>query len=129
MLCVIDDNVDDIELVRIALDSLGYPIDITEVRDGENALDMLRDGQCRPDIVLLDLKLPGISGADVLCEIRADERMRNLPVFIVSSSNMDADKEEAMRSGADGYIHKSFNLDNFIIDIGTALNRCLGIRA
>jgi DNA-binding response OmpR family regulator len=42
---------------------------------------------------------------------------------------MDADKDNAMRSGADGYIHKSFNLDNFISDIGAALNKCLGIRA
>ena len=91
-LLVVDDNVNDVEIVRIALDSLGYGIKMQKAFDGETAIRLLSDGHCRADLVLLDLKLPGMSGIDVLRKIRSDEKFKNLPVLVSSSSMLDSDQ-------------------------------------
>ncbi len=122
---VVDDNTDDLELVKIALDALSCDVQVTEFMNGESALDTLRENQKLPKLVLLDLKLPGMSGIDTLREIRADARLSALPVFIVSSSVLEAEKAEALATGATGYLHKSFSIDNFIKDLGAVLNRWL----
>lgn len=124
-LLVIDDNVDDIEIVRVALHSLGLEIQMHEALDGEMAIRLLKNASLRPDFVLLDLKLPGMSGIDVLRKIRSDEKFRKLPVFISSSSILDSDKSEAMAAGASGYIGKSFDIEEFIKDLGIILQKWL----
>ncbi len=122
---VVDDNADDLELVKIALAALNCDVEIAEFMNGESALDMLRGSGTLPKLILLDLKLPGMSGIDTLREIRADAALRELPVFIVSSSVLETEKEAAISTGATGYLHKSFSIDDFIKDLGAVLNRWL----
>lgn len=122
---VVDDNADDLELVKIALDALGCEVDVVEFMNGESALDMLRGGRQLPKLILLDLKLPGMSGIDTLREIRADAILKELPVFIVSSSVLETEKEDAIATGATGYLHKSFSIDVFIRDLGAVLKKWL----
>jgi CheY-like chemotaxis protein len=124
-LLVIDDNVDDIEIVRVALKSLGFEIQMDEALDGEMAIRLLNDKGFRPNFVLLDLKLPGMSGIDVLREIRSDEKFEGLPVFISTCSILDSDISEAMAAGASGYISKSFDIEEFIKDLGIVLQEWL----
>ncbi|HEX2678770.1 MAG TPA: response regulator, partial [Polyangiales bacterium] len=95
---------------------------VTVVRDGAEALDYLfargvhaeRDGRQLPQVILLDLKLPKIDGLDVLQAIRADERTRRLPVVVLTSS---AEEQDIMRSyslGANSYIRKPVDFDQFV---------------
>jgi CheY-like chemotaxis protein len=122
-LLVVDDNIDDIEIVRIALESLRSDIEIVRAENGETALRILHNGGCCPDIVLLDLKLPGMNGFDVLRKIRSDDRLKDLPVFVTSSSVLDSDRYESIDAGATGYLPKSFDLDDFARDLNAVLNR------
>jgi CheY-like chemotaxis protein len=120
---VVDDNADDLELVKIALDALSCDVAVSEFMDGESALDTLRKDQMLPALILLDLKLPGMSGIDTLREIRSDSRLKALPVFIVSSSVLDTEKQAAISTGATGYLplqnlfSRDYLVHSFLISI------------
>jgi two-component system response regulator len=91
------------------------------VRDGAEALDFLfgtggyagRDTTNQPDLVLLDLKLPKYSGLEVLERLRADPRTRLLPVVVLSSSDEPDDQVRSYRLGANSYVRKSIDFDQF----------------
>src|SRR5882672_3842495 len=95
---------------------------VVVARDGAEALDYLfargahegRDPQALPRIVLLDLKLPKLDGFEVLRGIRGDERTRLLPVVILTSSRAEKDRLEAYGSGANSYVRKPVDFDDFI---------------
>src|SRR6185369_98415 len=87
--------------------------------DGAEALDILRDGPM-PRVVLLDLKLPKIHGFDVLKRVRDDERLRLLPVVVLTSSREDPDISRAYALGANSYIVKPVDFDQFTKAIGDA---------
>ena len=86
MILIVDDSPIDIELTTIALEATGREISVRSALDGKSALAMLRNGHGLPALILLDLKMPGMSGIEVLREIRADDRLRELPVVVVTSS-------------------------------------------
>ena len=76
-------------------------------------------------MILLDLKMPGMNGFDTLRIIRADERLKHIPVIIVTSSSLEADEKEGYEAGADGFLHKAFDIDQFAGDIEDILKRWL----
>lgn len=125
-LLVVDDNPDDIEILKIALESIDRNILLYEALDGETAIRMLRDEHCRPNLILLDLKMPGMSGFDVLRIIRSEEKLKYLPVVICSSSALERDKSEAESAGANGYIGKNFDFKTFCDDLETVIIRWFG---
>ncbi len=86
---------------------------------------MLRNGLGLPDLVLLDLKMPGMSGIEVLREIRSDHQLRELPVVVVTSSALESDKAEAIAAGASYYIEKPFAMDKFSKELEPILRRWL----
>ena len=125
MIFIVDDNPTDIELTTIALEATGREISVRSVTDGKSALTMLRNGLGVPELILLDLKMPGMSGIEVLREIRADGCLREIPVVVVTSSSLESDRSDAIAAGASDYIQKPLALDQFSKMLASILDRWL----
>jgi len=100
MIFIVDEGPIDAELTRIALEEMGREINICSATDGKSALQCSRHGLELPAILLLGIKMRGMSGIEVLREIRADDRLRELPVVVVTSSALESDREESIAAGA-----------------------------
>ena len=110
---LVEDNPDDAELTGIAV-RRGVPANIGVAQDGEQALDYLFDeANDLPRLVVLDLRLPGIDGFEVLRRIRENERTEVTPVVILSSSDSPADIVRCYRLGANSYVRKPVDFDEF----------------
>jgi CheY-like chemotaxis protein len=115
LILLIEDNADDVELTRLALRETDLPTRMVVARDGAEALEaLLGEGAIRPQLVLLDLKLPKLDGLDVLRRVRADERTRNLPVVVLSSSLEDEDLARCYALGANSYVRKPVDFARFV---------------
>ncbi len=111
---LVEDNPDDEALALRALVRSAVPADVIVARDGAEALERVRGNLQRlPEVVLLDLKLPKLSGIDVLRRLRADPRTLLLPVVVLTSSNEDEDVLECYRAGANSYVRKPLDFDAF----------------
>jgi len=109
---LVEDNPDDEALTVMAL--RGVPATLEVARDGREAIDYLtNDGKALPRLVLLDLKLPKIDGLEVLRRIREDDRARLTPVVVLTSSNAPNDVVASYRLGANSYVRKPVNFDQF----------------
>ena len=121
MILLVEDNPDDEALTLRALKKSHIGNEIFVVRDGAEALDFLfctgayahRDKREMPHLILLDLKLPKVDGLEVLRRIRADERTRLLAVVILTSSNEEQDLLEGYKKGANSYIRKPVDFNQF----------------
>ncbi|MCK9392929.1 MAG: response regulator [Syntrophales bacterium] len=118
---IIDDNADDIEITKIALEEIGRQEKVVAVTGGEEALKHLRGEKNLPALILLDLKMPGMSGFDVLREIRTDARLKPVPVVVVTSSTLDSDKQNAHAGGANGFLYKEVDIDRFSAALKTSI--------
>jgi CheY-like chemotaxis protein len=92
-------------LVRATLDGAGY--EIVEARDGDEALERARS--LRPDLILLDMMMPGRSGIEVLGELQADPATAGIPVLMLTARAQAADREAATRAGASRFLAKPFS--------------------
>lgn len=118
---LVEDDSNDEELGRLALEENSIKCELVVMRDGPEALDYLwargthvgRDGSILPQVVLLDLKLPKLSGMEVLRQIRAHPRTRYLPVVVFTSSKEDSDLAECYRLGANAYVQKPIDFAEF----------------
>ena len=116
---MVEDNTDDVLQVKRILKSCGLLDDLTVVRDGREAVDFLaealkRDAQDLPDLVILDLNLPRMSGLEVLQWIRADQRLRDVSVVILTGSREDSSLIELHRLGVLGYLVKPLTSQDFV---------------
>ena len=119
---LVEDNPDDEALTLRALARNGIRHQVQIARDGVEALDYLfgrgahagRDLREQPTVTLLDLKLPRLDGLEVLRHLRADERTRNLPVVILTSSREDQDLIRSYGLGANSYIRKPVDFHQFV---------------
>ena len=110
---LVEDNPDDEALTVLAL-RRETATDVEVARDGQEALDYLfNDAKSMPRLVLLDLKLPKIDGLEVLRLVREDERTCLTPVVILTSSNAPNDVDAGYRLGANSYIRKPVDFDEF----------------
>jgi two-component system response regulator len=116
----VEDDPADVELTMAALQDSGVANTIYQARDGVEALDFLfcrgkhaDRGFSNPKVVLLDLKLPKISGLEVLQAIRADERTRMLPVVILTSSREQRDLIDSYKLGVNSFIQKPVDFEQF----------------
>jgi two-component system response regulator len=120
-LLLVDDSPTDAELCIRTLKNHKLANDITWVKDGEQALDFLfargefagRSIDQPPKVVLLDLRLPKVDGLEVLRQVRADDRLKPVPVVVLSSSREDRDIIESYRLGANGYVSKPVEFHEF----------------
>lgn len=111
---LVDDNEDHRFLAKRALAALPPErrVELSVARDGDEGLERARAGP-RPDLVLLDIKMPRRDGFEVLAELRAAARTRDLLVVMFSSSENDSDVERARRLGADDYVTKPLDARSF----------------
>jgi two-component system response regulator len=122
MILLIEDNPDDEALTIRALKKNNIGNDLEIVRDGAAALDFLfctgdyaeRDPNDKPQVVLLDLKLPKVDGLEVLRRLRADERTSMLPVVILTSSKEESDLITGYSLGANSYVRKPVDFNQFV---------------
>ena len=124
---IIDDNLDDVEITKRTLSRMDRELKVETAPRGEVALELLRREEALPALILLDLKMPGMNGFDTLRKIRADERMKHIPVIIVTSSSLEEDEKAGCEAGADAFLHKAFDIDRFSGDLKSLLNRHLKI--
>jgi two-component system cell cycle response regulator DivK len=110
-IAVIEDNPDNRLLVRVLLDSL---YEVTEYETGSSALEGFQSNL--PDLVLLDVSLPEIDGTEVLRRIRADPRLRELPVIALTAHAMATDREKFLAAGFDDYVTKPIVDENVLLD-------------
>ncbi len=121
LLLLVEDNPDDEFLTLRALEKGNVANTVVVARDGAEALDYLfrqgkfagRPAEKMPQLVLLDLQLPKISGQEVLRRLRADDRTRLLPVVILTSSDEEQDILESYDLGANSYIRKPVDFERF----------------
>ena len=112
---LVEDNADDEQLTLRAMRQSEVPNMIRVARDGAEALERLFDDGARlPDLILLDLKLPKVSGLEVLQKIRSEEKTRALPVVVLTSSDEEKDIVESYNLGANSFIRKPVDFDEFI---------------
>ena len=114
LVLLIEDSPEDVEAVRRTVER-SYPTTVLEtITDGDRALDRLLDpGAGIPDVVLLDLNLPGADGRSVLARIRARPELTGLVVLVLTSSTDPRDVEECYRAGANGYLFKAVDYAMF----------------
>ena len=110
LILIVEDNEKNLKLVRDLLQVKGY-----ETMESETAEEGLRLAADRkPDLVLMDIQLPGMNGIEALRHLRADEKTRDIPVFAVTASAMSQDREEIMSAGFDGYQKKPLEIKEFL---------------
>ncbi len=122
MILLVEDNRDDEALTLRALRKNRITNEVVVVRDGAEALEYLfgtgryegRDTTVMPDLILLDLKLPKVDGLEVLRRLRADQGTRSLPVVILTSSTEEQDVLKGYGLGANSYIRKPVDFDEFM---------------
>ena len=101
---VVDDEPDVLLLCRLNLQQRGH--ELLEAADGSTALEIARD--LHPDVIVLDLMLPGISGYDVLEELQRDAETTNIPVLVLTAKSLRADRERSHGLGASAFLTKPF---------------------
>lgn len=112
---LVEDNPHDVELVKLALSDQLITNSLRIISDGKDALDYLlkQDLANLPDLVLLDLNLPRLNGQEILKKLRQEEHTKHLPVVIFTSSQEDRDQMESYDLGANAYIKKLIDPDEF----------------
>lgn len=117
----VEDSKDDAILTIRALNKSGFTNKLHHVMDGAEALDFiyckgnyaLRNNKEFPKLILLDLKMPKVSGIEVLEKVKSDPQTRSIPVVMLTSSNESPDIEKCFELGANSYIVKPVDSDNF----------------
>lgn len=131
---VVDDSAADRASIRIAFERTGHPIKLHFAHNGKMALDLLRAQEgaamaVRPHLCVLDVKMPGLSGLHVLQALKADIKLVEIPVIMLSGSDDQADISAAYRLFASGYIKKPTDAEG-LHEVADVLGRlCSGILA
>jgi CheY-like chemotaxis protein len=123
---LVEDNPADVKITERALRESAVPVELIVVRDGQEAVDyLLRQGAHAPtpgaparwrgpDLILLDLNLPGMNGREVLQRIRATPALRTVPVVVLTTSRRQEDVEDMYAAGANTYIEKPQDFPRFV---------------
>ncbi|MGC1508602.1 response regulator [Ketobacter sp.] len=132
---LVEDNPDDELLALRALKKSSVPNQVVVVRDGQEALDYVfgtgkyqdRDVRALPKVVFLDLQLPKLNGIEVLRSIRGDERTKRIPVVLLTSSDEIQDMVDCYESGANSYINKPVDFNEFVDQVRLLGQYWLGV--
>lgn len=116
---VVEDHLDTRELLKYNLTSAGF--DVATAGDGQSGLDMA--AAFRPDIVLLDLMMPGIDGLETCRQLKADASLSRIPVIMLTAKSDEVDKIVGLELGADDYVVKPFSPRELVLRIKAVLRR------
>ncbi len=115
---VVEDNELNMKLFHDLLEAHGY--NILQTKDGMEALRMAREH--RPDLILMDIQLPEVSGLEVTKWIKEDDELKAIPVVAVTAFAMKGDEEKIREGGCEAYIAKPISVTNFLETVGRFLN-------
>ena len=119
LILIIEDNEKNLKLVRDVLQVKGY--ETIEAGTAEDGIELARGS--KPDLVLMDIQLPGMNGIEALKVLRADAATARIPVIAVTASVMQQDRNLITEAGFDGYIGKPINLKEFIDTVRAMVER------
>jgi DNA-binding response OmpR family regulator len=116
---VVDDDPDILSLMEEALSFHGYQVDTAS--HGQAALD--RIGEVRPDLMLLDIRMPEMDGYDVIRHLKADQATRDIPIVVITASPVDKERDRVrvLGMGADQYVTKPLSIEGLILEIKKAI--------
>ena len=117
LVLIVEDNEKNLKLVRDVLQVKGYQT--VEAGSAEDGLKLARER--KPDLVLMDIQLPGMNGIDALKALRADAATASIPVVAITASVMQQDRQQIVSAGFDGFIEKPVNLKNLLETVQGAL--------
>ena len=115
---IVEDNELNMKLFHDLLEVHGYTT--LQTRDGREALDLAREH--RPDLILMDIQLPEVSGLEVTKWIKEDEDLKSIPVIAITAFAMKGDEEKIRDGGCEAYIAKPISVANFLQTIEEVLN-------
>jgi two-component system cell cycle response regulator DivK len=110
---IVEDNELNMKLFRDLLEAQGYGI--LQTRDGMQALDIARAE--RPDLIVMDIQLPQVSGLEVTKWIKADDDLKHIPVIAVTAFAMKGDEEKIREGGCEAYVAKPISVNDFLATI------------
>jgi len=116
---VIEDDVNIVELIKFNLEVNNYIVDIAH--EGEEGLVKIYDFM--PDLILLDIMIPKLDGLSILTKLRSDEKVKNIPVILLTAKTSEIDKIVGFEMGADDYITKPFSINEFLSRVKAHLRR------
>lgn len=116
---IVEDEPDILEMVRYNLAQAGFDVAVAE--DGEEALDCVREAI--PDLVILDLMLPGMDGLDVCKHLKQDPKTRHVPILMLTARKEEVDRIVGLELGADDYVVKPFSPRELVLRIRAILRR------
>ena len=119
---VVEDDFDISNMLRIFFTGQGYNVEVAS--RGNDALDMCR--KQLPDLIVLDIMLPDTSGTEVCRQLRADERMKNVPIVMMTARGEEIDRVVGFEVGADDYVVKPFSVRELVLRIRAILRRAPG---
>ncbi len=126
---LVEDNLADVELVRISVRELEKPVELVHVGDGQELLNFLKDAQLNEiALILLDLNMPRVSGIDVLRHMHGDEQLKKIPVVMFTTSNSRTDILRCYELGAKAFVCKPLDIFEFnssirsIVEFWTGVN-------
>ncbi len=117
---VVEDDADTVELLQMQLKQIGYP-DVLVATNGLDALDKAREK--KPDLILLDIRLPGMNGFEVIRRLKADSQARPILILALTAKAMPGDREMCLESGCDGYLAKPILLRQLKAEIEKLLSQ------
>ncbi|MCC6321619.1 MAG: response regulator [Phycisphaerales bacterium] len=114
---IVDDNLQNLELMQAYLEELDCPV--RTARDGLEAIELV--DQAHPDVILLDVMMPRMSGFQVCTKLKAAQNTRDIPIIMVTALNELSDVEKAMESGADDFVTKPVNKQELVLRVKSLL--------
>ena len=105
---VADDEPANLDLVRMILEEFPLPVRLVTARNGEEAVARARE--LRPDLILLDLKMPVMNGWEASQRLKSDPATRDIPIIVLTAQAMPGDREQALRAGCDDYLAKPIDV-------------------
>lgn len=119
---LIEDNPQNRYLAKFLLEQRGH--EVLEAETGPQGLEMA--AECSPDLILLDIQLPGMDGHAVARTLKSDSQLKSIPVVAVTSYAMVGDREKCLEAGAEGYIEKPIDPETFPATVEGYLNTPIG---
>lgn len=114
---IVEDNEFNLKLVRILLQLKDYSV--IEAMDAETGIKLAK--QHRPNLILMDIQLPGLDGLSATRILKGDKQTRDIPIVAVTSFAMEGDRQKAIEAGCTGYISKPLDTRTFLSEVGTFL--------